>query len=125
MKIDWEYKYVPDGQLEPDEHGRWAIYVNIWVNAKEALVQYEKAAEAFGRDGYVPVTVAIIEQKGCRGATVPSTIHQFSAGIPSFRDACNLGMAHKHYFFGNTIEEVQKQVQEEFDLIEKVFKNCL
>ena len=36
-KFEWRYRYVNDGQLEPDEHGRWAIDCYMFVHIDKAL----------------------------------------------------------------------------------------
>ncbi len=121
MKFNWEYKYVEEGQLEPDKHGRWAITCRILAHIDNSIPEYDWSKDAFG--GYLPVKIAIILQKGTSNGNVASTIHKYCACIPSFWDAGNTGFSN-HCFYSNDIEELKKVVEREFEKIQSVFKNC-
>lgn len=120
MKFEWKYRYVPEGQLEPDKHGRWAIDCFVFVDIAALPEKYAWLKGTFERD-YVPVRVAIMEQKG--SGDVPSTIHRFACCIPSFEHA-GTGMSNQHYFYSNDIEELKKIVEDQFLLMQNVFVNC-
>ena len=115
LKFEWRYRYV-NGGLEPDQHGRWALdcYINV---SKDTLPEtHQWLRKAFKKSKYHPIRVAIMQQKGCAGASVPSLVDRFCVTIPSFEGGPNTGMSNQHNFFGNDIEELKKKVESQFNL---------
>jgi hypothetical protein len=125
MKFEWRYSYVPDGQLEPDEYGRWAIECFIYVHIDNALPAYKEFKPIMKIKDYLPVKIAIITQKGTKNGYVPSTVDKFCAVCPSFRDAGGSGFATEYNFFSNDIEDLKSMVEKQFLHIQQVFMNCL
>lgn len=125
MKFTWKYRYVPEGQLEPDNHNRWALDCYISVHINKALPQYKVFKPILNNKKYIDIRIASIDQKGTRGSSVPSVHDKFCASIPSFEDCGNTGFSHKYNFFSNDIEDLKRQVEEQFIMIQKVFSNCL
>src|SRR6185312_8903588 len=41
----WNYRYVKEGQLEPDKFGRWAIDCYMYVHIEKALPKYKWVKE--------------------------------------------------------------------------------
>jgi hypothetical protein len=123
MKFTWKYDYVPVGQIEPDQHNRWAINCYISVHIDKALPQYSKM-KPYIESEYMNVQIAQINQKGTEPGNVPSTVSKFAARCPSFDDAGNTGFATQHYFFSDDIEELKKIVESQFEKIQLVFQNC-
>lgn len=123
MKFTWKYEYVPEGQIGPDQHDRWAILCYISVHIDKALPQYAKIKEMLDTE-YIDVCVSWINQKGTYPGNVPSLVHKFAACCPSFEDAANTGLSTQHYFFSDDIEELKKIVEAEFEKIQLVFKHC-
>ena len=122
-KFRWSYRYVPDGQLEPDKHGRWAIDCYMYVHIEKALPKYKWVKEMGGK-AYMPVRVATMFQKGSTVGGVPSVIHKFCVTCPTFEDAGNTGFATQRNFFSNDIEELQRIVEEQFEHLRTVFRYC-
>jgi hypothetical protein len=122
MKFEWKYKYVPEGQLEPDEHNRWLLECYILVNIEEVFPQFKWVIEATG-EKFHGVKVAWINQKGTLPGYVPSTVDKFCASIPTFLDAMNIGMSNSYNFFSSNLEELKQIVEANFELTAKVFKN--
>lgn len=80
-------------------------------------------------DGHLPavygVPVAWINQKGCAGASVPSTIDKFCASIPSTQwNPLDLGFGMSN-FFSNDIEDLKRQVEEQYIRTRNMFINCI
>jgi hypothetical protein len=107
MKFDWKYEYVPEGQLEPDKHGRWAISCYIYVHIDKALPQYDWCKDLYGGRQHMPVRVATMTKKGTKNGVVPSLINEFCVCMPSFWEAGNLGMSNSHFFYANDIDELK------------------
>jgi hypothetical protein len=120
-KFLWKYRYVEEGQLNPDEHNRWAIDCYMLVHIKKALPKYDWVKEMIGK-AYMPVRVATMVQKG--SGFVPSTVHNFCVTMPTFEDAGNIGFSHQRNFFSNDIEELKRVVEKEFNHIRTVFRYC-
>ena len=131
MKFTWRSVYTPEGQLEPDEFGRWALACYMHANIEKSLPQYmwvKKALEmppADQQSDYIDVCLTWINQKGTEPGAVPSLTHRFCACCPSFNDAGNTGFSSQHNFFSNDLEELKKIVEDQFNKMELVFKNCL
>ena len=122
-KFEWRYRYVNDGQLEPDEHGRWAIDCYMFVHIDKALPKYKWCKEMLGKK-HLPVRVATMCQKGCTPDNVPSLIHKFCVTMPTFEDAGNIGFSTQRNFFSNDIEELKAIVEKEFEHLRTVFRYC-
>ena len=122
MKFTWRYSYVPEGQLEQDEHGRWQVIGSIEVEVRKCFPEYIEQIDK----GYMPewfaVPVAYIEQKG--SGSVPSTIHRFCASIPCTKwNPLDLGFGEAN-FFSNDIEDLKRQVEEQYIRTRNMFLNC-
>jgi hypothetical protein len=120
-KFVWQYIYVPEGQLQPDGYGRWAIDCYIFVHIDKALPKYEWTKEYF-EDVHMPVKVATIFQKGTLNGHVPSLVHKYGTCIPTFDDAVNMGLS-MSYFYSNDIEELKSIVEEKYNQTRNVFEN--
>lgn len=117
MKIEWRNRYVEDGQLEPDEMNRWQCVGYLW--SKESEFHPETTFAKYvtqppNKKGYIRVEVAVIEQKGCRNARVPSTIHKFAC---RWLHVDNNSFSPEYYVYGNTVEEVQKQIEDKLNRV--------
>ena len=123
MKFKWQYRYVPDGQLKPDNHNRWAIDCFVYADVQKSLPEYKWI---IGKSGmfrkYMPVRVATMTQQGCLPGCVPSLVNKFCVTMPSFDGAGNIGMSTEHNYFSNDIDELKKIVEANFRNIQKVFK---
>lgn len=122
MKFEWKYRYVPEGQIEPDKHGRWAIDCYMFANIPKSLPKYHWCEESIGE--YIGVRIATMMQKDTTPGICPSLMHKFCVICPSFEDAGNTGMSTQRYYYANDIEELKTIVEEQFILIQKVFQNC-
>lgn len=120
----WKYRYVNEGQLEPDEYGRWAIDCYMFVHIDKALPKYGWCKEMLGKK-HLPVRVATMYQKGSIIGGVPSTVHKFCVTMPTFEDAGNTGFSTQRNFFSNDIEELKSIVEKEFEHLRTVFRYCL
>ena len=49
---------------------------------------------------------------------------KFHVVMPSFEDAGNWGMSTEYHYYSNNLEELKKQVEDNFIQIQKVFKFC-
>jgi hypothetical protein len=124
-KFDWKYRYVEDGQIEPDEHGRWAIDCYMFIHIDKALPKYKWCKGLFKSDKqYLPVRVATMFQKEAVNGAVPSIVNKYCVCMPTFEDAGNIGMSTQRYFYSNDIEELKAIVEEQFEHIRTVFKHC-
>jgi hypothetical protein len=121
--IIWRYHYLQACKevtvndkidLTPDEVGRWQIRGFLRVKTK-AMPEYKWAGKS------VLVPFAWINQKGCTGASVPSTVDKFCCHFPYIYDA-NLGYGSCN-IFGNTPNEVMAKVQKEFEKTHRCFLN--
>jgi hypothetical protein len=121
LVFTWDWIYVKEGDLSPDEFNRWRIDCCIYADVANSLPDYEWHIRATGED-YLPVVVARICQKGCLPeGGVPSTIHRFCASIISIKDAPNLGIDGKWNFFSDNIEELKGIVEHEINNARKLF----
>lgn len=57
-EINWRFKYVPQGQMEPDNRGRWMVIGSIKVPA--ALLPHYKAVGELLSNGLIPVDMVHI-----------------------------------------------------------------
>lgn len=123
--IIWHYHYLQSCKevavtdtidLTPDTMNRWQIRGYLRVKTK-ALPEYK----TFGKSIAVPV--AWINQKGCRGASVPSLIDNFACKFPYIYDA-NSGYG-ESFLFGATPNELMIKVQAAFEKTHRCFLNCL
>lgn len=119
----WQYRYVPEGQLEPDEHGRWAIDCYMFIHIEKALPKYKWLKEATGK-AHIPIRVATMCQKGCRPDNVPSLVNRFCVTMPTFEDAGNIGFSTQRNYFSNDIDELKAIVEKEFEHLRTVFRYC-
>jgi hypothetical protein len=119
IKFIWKYRYVPDGQLEPDEFNRWAIDCFVLVNTKKALPTFQFAGKR------LQVRVATIVQKETLPGGVPSLVDRFCACIPCFDSPGTQGLSSQYNFFSNEIEDLKKQVEEQFEKTRLIFGNIL
>lgn len=119
MEFKWKYRYVPEGQIEPDENNRWAIdcYIESFV-ALDSLDRYLKDLH----EQYIPIKIASINQKGTIPGIVPSLGHKFCCIIPSFDNAPNTGISNQACFYSNDIDELKKIVEQQFRQILDILK---
>lgn len=120
MKFVWRYRYVQDGQLEPDEHNRWAIDCYMLVHVEKALPQYKWAVEMTGKK-YQQMRVATMVQKGTLPGDVPSTEHRFCVTCLTTDDAGNSGLTMRN-FFSNDVEELKQEVEAQFEKLKLFFR---
>ena len=114
IKLTWTYRYVPEGQLEPDQNNRWLMVGYMMVDTRKILTHLK-----FSKEAGVPV--AYIFQKGCKNGSVPSVSHKFACCFPSMDDTGY----ENFYYFGNTVEEVKQQVEEEINKTYNIFKHSI
>ena len=122
MKFIWKYRYVPEGQLEPDKHGRWAIDCYVYVHIDKALPEYEWCKELFDRK-HMPIRIATMHQKDTSPGVVPSMVHRFCVNCPSFDDAGNRGLT-MSFFYSNDIDDLKRKVEAQFEKVQRVFRYC-
>lgn len=124
-KLSWKYRYLEECRevsqediinTTPDEHNRWMIIGYISMKTK-AMPEYK----TFGKKINIPIVV--IQQKGCAGSVVPSTIDNFCAHFSNIKDA-NIGLS-ESYFYGKTPNEVMVKVQEAFERTYNCFINFI
>jgi hypothetical protein len=124
-KIFWRYQYIEGCKdvtkddviiTKPDTYNRWLLTAYIKIH-KTAMPEYNWVPGKF-----VIVDIAHIHQKSCINSYVPSTINNFCCEFPSIKDA-NLGYGNRN-FFGDTPNEVMKQVEEVFEKTIFLFQNC-
>jgi hypothetical protein len=121
MKIEWKYRYVPNGQIEPDEYGRWAIDGYMFANINKSLPQYYEMKKLL--NNVLRIRIATIQQVGTTPGNVPSLIHRFSAECLTFEDAGNFGMGMR-YYFANDVDELKLIVEDKLNQAQSVFKYC-
>lgn len=114
---------MPDGQILPDDRGRWAIDCYIFVHINKALPKYAWWKELYCKS-HLPVRIAIMFQNNTVNGIVPSLNNKYCVCMPSFEDAGNIGMSTQRYFYSNDIEELKRIVEQEFVIIQSVFKHC-
>jgi len=119
ITFTWRYRYVPEGQLEPDEFNRWAINCYVSVKTKNALPEYHWAGK------FMHVRVATIVQKGTMNGVVPSIVDKFCACIPCFDSPGGDGLSSQRYFYSNEIDDLKRQVEEQFEKTRLIFSNLL
>lgn len=115
----WSYRYVPEGQLEPDKFQRWAIDCYVYVH-RDSLTRYN---DSLLSQEYLPVRVATMKQKDCYPEGVPSLVHRFCVSFPTFDECLNTGFVHHRNFFSNDIEELKEMVENELTYMVSIFKN--
>ena len=109
--------------MTPDEHNRWQVICSIEVEVSKCFPEYSDMVERGAIPEWMPVPVAHIDQKGCAGAVVPSTIHRFCANIPCTKwNPLDGGFANAN-FFSNDIEDLKRQVEEQFIRTKNMFLN--
>lgn len=121
MKIEFKTHYVEEGSLEFDKHKRWRIDIYIFVPFK-TLPKYKEHKVLF-KDSF-PVKIGCIFQRGSIIGNVPSTIHKFSALIPSFDNCLNLGFSGNSYFFSNDLDELKQIVKDQLNECQNIFKHA-
>ncbi len=124
MKFEWKYRYVNEGQLEPDKHGRWAIECFIYAHIDKSLPEQSCWNEL--HDGYYPVCVARISLKKVENdleSVTAGHIRRYESCVPSFKFP-NTGMSNEVYHYSDNIEELKKIVEKEFERTKSVFINC-
>lgn len=114
MNISWKYRYVPEGQMMPDEMNRWALDAYIKVLPKDVT-----GMETFPVN-FLYIVIATIVQKGTRNGGVPSVNDKFCCRAPvtshgRFSNASNL--------FSNDLEELKSQVETEFNNLQHIFNS--
>jgi len=122
IKFNWHYAYVEEGELQPDKWGRWRLDCYI-LTSIDNFPKRPHLKDYYG-DGFVPILVASIFQKGAKIGNVPSLIHRFASPVPSFVDSPNIGMSRESWLYSNDLEELKRMVENEFNFIRKVFLNC-
>ena len=106
--IKWSFRYVPDGQMEPDEYGRWACVGYVPFKTKG----YFSFA---GRKGWAKIAwISKIENE----------YFNFSCRFCHYSDVLNTG-ANEKVLYAKTLEDMQKQVQEQWDINVLFFKNLI
>lgn len=123
MKFEWKYRYVPEGQIEPDKHNRWGIDCYIFVNIDKSAPEY-KYLNDLGFKKYMPVKIATITKKNCLPDRCPSLIHNFCVEIPSFWAMGTIGLSNSRYLYSNDIEELKQLTEKEFTNFCNVLKYC-
>lgn len=118
MKIDFITRYVEEGSLELDEHGRWRIDIYIFAPFK-VLPEYKDAKELYKHS--FPVVIGSIFKKGSTIGNVASTIHEFSAKIPSFENCLSLGYS-EVFIYDNDLDSLKQKVVNELNRVQNVFK---
>lgn len=119
----WAYRYVPEGQQEPDKWKRWAIDCYMHMNIGKSLPQYASFEKLSG-EKYIPVRVATICQKGCLPDNVPSLVHKYCATCLSVDEAANLGLSKQRNFFANDIDELKAMVEQTYTHTWLAFLHC-
>ena len=100
MKIEFKTHYVNEGSLEFDKHGRWRIDIYMFASFK-TLPKYEEAKPLFKNS--FPIVVGCIFKKGSIIGEVPSTIHEYSAKIPTIDNCMSGGISLQSYFYDNDL----------------------
>ena len=122
IKFHWKYAYVKEGELQPDKYGRWRIDCYI-LTSVDNFPERPHLKDWYS-DGFVPILVASIYQKGAIIGNVPSLIHRFASSVPSFVDSPNIGMSRESWLYSNDLEELKRMVENEFNLMREVFLTC-
>lgn len=122
IKFDWVYQYVPEGQLEPDTEGRWAINGYIYVHIAKGLPMYKKLLNL--EDEYIRVHMVTIKQQhlmDINGYDISE--HKFYADMPSFDEAANTGFSQSRLYYGDSVDAIKKLVERKLSKLIKVFGN--
>lgn len=114
MNIIWKYRYVPEGQMEPDEMNRWALDGYIAIKP-EHLKGYEK----FPVDTMF-VQVATIIQKETRNGLSHKGMDKFSCHLPAIHRDARLSYQN---FYHRDLEELKSQVQDQLNNIQHIFNH--
>jgi hypothetical protein len=115
MKIHWKYRYVPEGQMEPDEINRWAVDAHIKVPSVAV-----KGFDKFPVETLI-VRVATIVQKGTRNGSVPSIVDKFCCTMPVLS---SLRLSNQYNLFSNDLEELKSQVEEKLNQLKHIFNSA-
>lgn len=104
IKLYWNWKYVEEDELKPDDSNRWAIEGNIKIDCSN-LEEYE-----WKRQGYA--TVALITQKGTSNADFLNheSLPRFNVRVNNVLERGNLfntGYGNTSQFF-DTIDECKE-----------------
>ena len=105
MKFEWHYRYVKEGVMEDDKHGRWAIDGYMFTKHNP------KSLPIVDKNGYLPLKIATIYKGGRHD--------RFTCDIPCFD---NNGLSNNNNLYSNTIEDLKKQIQERFEFMYNIFK---
>jgi hypothetical protein len=108
--IKWITQYVPEGQLTPDIHGRWAIYGYIEVSTK-ILAQY-KSFETV----HCHVAVITLNKE-------TAFSERYEAAYQSFKEGANHGFLGNSHFFHDDLDVVKRHVEHQFEIMTEVFKS--
>ena len=119
MKIHWSFQYVPEGQMEPDKHGRWAVYGYVDVHVKKGLP--EKWDWLSQPGAYHPVQCCVINQSGTRGN--PNMNSRFFCSVSSIMNP-ESGFSSTREMFSDDLEDLKRQVEERFEEMRVAFKYC-
>ena len=119
MKIEWHFRYVPEGQMEPDNHGRWAVYGYIHVHVKKGLPEKFDWLSVHG--AYHPVQCCVINQSGTRGNPVMN--YKFFCTVPDIMNPA-AGFGPVRQMFSDDLEDLKRQVEERFEEMRAAFKYC-
>lgn len=111
MKFDWQYRYV-NGGTKPDNHGRWALDLSIFVKIDKSLKNYKQLNADFGK--YMPTKVATIRlnKDGIK--------RKFYTKMPCI-DNINIVQAE---FYSDNLEELKDIVESNLINLKNFFKNC-
>jgi hypothetical protein len=107
--LSWRWQYVPDGQMTPDERGRWLVIGSI-----EVPIELVPHYRPFGRPT-MPIDLVHIQytqQLQIGGNPYPPQIapeHTFTVRM-SFLHEANNGL--NSQFMASTLKEAQLQAQQ-------------
>jgi hypothetical protein len=110
MKIHWRYQYVPEGQLEPDKHGRWQVVGEMFVDTNKVYPDWEYGKSLF-KDGTLPIIIAHIMRLDDG---------RFCSQIPSLKYV-NAGLGSVN-FTSDNLEDLKKNIENEYALLANAFK---
>ena len=118
--IIWKFRYVPEGQMTPDESGRWAVVGYLDVDIEKGLAENKQWLKNVYPSGRHRVEICWIDQN----FKLPiDDIGRFTCGVPSFPKA-DSGFSYVEHLYGSTLEEVQAKAEEVFALLWRMMGNC-
>jgi hypothetical protein len=127
MKIEWHFRYVPEGQMEPDKQDRWAIDGFIHVHVKKGLPEKWHWLPFGFKKNYHPVKVCVISQSGTRGTpkgAFRKGAFRFTCDVPYLMDP-QAGFSVTRCLYSNDLEDLKRQIEQRFEEIRMGFLHCL